>query len=57
MGILLCSDKNESVVRYSLSAANGALAVSSYTYDALPADERAVLPDADRIAQALEGLG
>ena len=57
VGILLCSDKNESVVRYSLSAANGALAVSSYTYDALPADERAVLPDADRIAQALEGLG
>lgn len=57
VGILLCSDKNESVVRYSLSAAAGALAVSSYTYDALPADEQAALPDADHIAHALDGLG
>jgi hypothetical protein len=56
VGILLCSDKNESVVRYSLSAVNGALAVSSYTYDSLPTKERASLPDADRIAHALDGL-
>ncbi|WP_318255356.1 hypothetical protein [Agrococcus baldri] len=43
-------------MRYSLSATNGALAVSSYTYEALPAEERAALPDADRIAHALDGL-
>ncbi|WP_306233211.1 PDDEXK nuclease domain-containing protein [Agrococcus beijingensis] len=56
VGILLCSDKNEAVVRYSLSSASGALAVSSYTYDTLPAAEQAALPDADRIAHALDGL-
>jgi predicted nuclease of restriction endonuclease-like (RecB) superfamily len=56
VGILLCSDKNESVVRYSLGAASGPLAVSSYTYETLPAAERATLPDAARIAHALDGL-
>lgn len=56
VGILLCSGKNESVVRYSLSAASGALAVSSYTYESLPAEEQAALPDADRILQAFDGL-
>lgn len=56
VGILLCSDKNESVVRYSLGAASGPLAVSSYTYETLPPSERAGLPDAARIAQALDGL-
>ena len=56
VGILLCSDKNESVVRYSLGAASGPLAVSSYTYETLPASERETLPDAARIAHALDGL-
>ncbi len=56
VGILLCSDKNESVVRYSLGAASGPLAVSPYTYETLPASERETLPDAARIAHALDGL-
>ncbi|GEK80179.1 PDDEXK nuclease domain-containing protein [Agrococcus baldri] len=56
VGIVLCADKNESVVRYSLRAAAGALAVSSFTYEGLPAEERAALPDADRIAHALDGV-
>ncbi|MCH1882811.1 PDDEXK nuclease domain-containing protein [Agrococcus sp. ARC_14] len=56
VGILLCSDKNESVVRYALGATSGPLAVSSYTYDNLPAAEQQALPDAERITHALDGI-
>lgn len=56
IGILLCSDKNESVVRYALGAASGPLAVSSYTYETLPPAEQQALPDAEAISHALDGL-
>lgn len=54
IGILLCTDKNESVVRYSLGTASGPLAVASYTYETLPDRERAALPDGAKLLQALE---
>jgi len=56
IGILLCSDRNESVVRYALGAAAGPLAVSSYTYETLPPAEQRALPDAEAISHALDGL-
>lgn len=54
VGILMVSDKSESVVRYALSGVTRPMAVSSYTYEMLPADEKAVLPAADRLTHALE---
>jgi hypothetical protein len=34
VGILLCADRNERVVRYALRAAVAPMAVAIYTYDA-----------------------
>jgi hypothetical protein len=36
VGILLCTSRNEQVVRYAISGTNTPLAVADYTYDALP---------------------
>ena len=53
VGLLLCADRNESTVRYSLGAAGAPMAVSTYTYDTLPADERAALPSDTDVMSAL----
>ncbi|MGO2035984.1 MAG: PDDEXK nuclease domain-containing protein [Brevibacterium sp.] len=53
VGILLVSDKNEAVVRYALSGSNRPLAISSYTYDSLPAEEKDSLPAAEKLRNAL----
>ena len=39
VGILLCSGRNEQVVRYALGRSTAPMAVSTYTYDTLPAEE------------------
>ena len=52
--MLLCADRNDRVVRYSLGATPQALAVSTYTYDSLPAAERRALPAAADVAAALD---
>jgi predicted nuclease of restriction endonuclease-like (RecB) superfamily len=54
IGILICGSRNEHTVRYSLGTTTSPMAVSGYTYESLPAAERAVLPPADRIAAALD---
>jgi len=54
VGILLCADRNERVVRYSLSGAGAPLAVATYTYDGLPAAEQRQLPDANELAAVLD---
>jgi predicted nuclease of restriction endonuclease-like (RecB) superfamily len=54
VGILICGSKNDHTVRYSLGRATSPMAVASYTYDALPADVRNELPDADRLTAALD---
>jgi predicted nuclease of restriction endonuclease-like (RecB) superfamily len=53
VGILLVSDKSEAVVRYALSGTSRPLAVSSYTYEALPDREKDSLPAAERLKRAL----
>lgn len=53
VGILVCSDRNEHTVRYSLRRTDTPMAISTYSYDSLPADERTALPNA---AQLTEGL-
>ena len=48
IGILVCADRNAAVVHYALASASAPMAVSTYTYDQLPDQERQVLPsDAD----------
>jgi predicted nuclease of restriction endonuclease-like (RecB) superfamily len=53
VGILLCTDRNEAVVRYSLGATPQPVAVSTYTYDTLPSAEKQALPSADTLTAAL----
>ena len=54
VGILLCADRSERVVRYSLGNTRHPMAVSTYTYDSLPAEERAALPAAADVIDAVE---
>ncbi|HZJ04121.1 MAG TPA: PDDEXK nuclease domain-containing protein [Nocardioidaceae bacterium] len=54
VGILMCTDRNDTVVRYALSGAAQPMAVAGYTYDALPPAERAALPSDTRVAAALQ---
>ncbi len=49
IGILLCASRNEAVVRYALGASTAAMAVSTVSYENLPAAERAALPPAELI--------
>jgi len=51
VGILLCTGGEDAVVRYALSAAAAPVAVA--TYDSLPADQRAGLPDPADLTAAL----
>ena len=53
VGLLMCRDRNETVVRYSLGAITSPVAVSTYTYDALPPEEQAVLPSEADVIRAL----
>lgn len=52
VGILLCSGRNDSVVRYSLASTTQPLAVADYTYDTLPATIQELLPDEAQLADA-----
>lgn len=53
VGILLCTDRNEAVVRYALGSTPQPVAVSTYTYDMLPQDEKLALPSAEALTRAL----
>jgi len=52
LGLLLVAGRNEQLVRYALTASSAPVAVADWS--SLPADARAVLPPADRIAAALD---
>ncbi|WP_211880082.1 PDDEXK nuclease domain-containing protein [Pseudarthrobacter albicanus] len=54
VGILICGSKNDHTVKYSLGRSSSPMAVAAYTYDALPADVRKELPDAERLTAALD---
>ncbi|NKX51411.1 DUF1016 domain-containing protein, partial [Arthrobacter deserti] len=44
VGILICGSKNDHTVRYALGRATSPMAVSAYTYEQLPAEDRALVP-------------
>lgn len=53
VGILVCTYGNDQVVRFALGSDQAPMAVATYTYDSLPAAERAALPPVDEIAAAV----
>jgi predicted nuclease of restriction endonuclease-like (RecB) superfamily len=50
--ILLCTSRNDSVVRYSLAGSTTPLAVAGYTYDTLPPSARTAVPTDTELAAA-----
>ena len=54
VGILVCGSKSDRTVRYALDGSTQPLAVSSYTYEALPQEEKTTLPSPEAIVAALE---
>jgi len=53
IGILLCTDRNDTVVRYSLASATAPMAVATYTYDTLPPATRHDVPTEVELGRAL----
>lgn len=51
VGLLLCTDKNERVVRYALAGSSQPIAIASY--DLLPLAEQRVLPSEAELSRAL----
>ncbi|WP_026533727.1 PDDEXK nuclease domain-containing protein [Arthrobacter sp. H14] len=56
VGILICGSKNEHTVRYALGRADSPMAISTYTYETLPAGERDALPAADELSAAFDQI-
>jgi predicted nuclease of restriction endonuclease-like (RecB) superfamily len=54
VGILICGSRNDRTVRYALGRTESPMAVSTYTYESLPAKEQAALPDVERLTAALD---
>jgi predicted nuclease of restriction endonuclease-like (RecB) superfamily len=54
IGILVCADRNAAVVHYALASASAPMAVSTYTYDQLPDQERQVLPSDTDLSSIIE---
>lgn len=54
VGILLVAGRDEQVVRYALSSSANPLAVADYTYDSLPPEARAALPDSAQLRSLLD---
>lgn len=54
VGILICGSRNDHTVRYALNQSNTPMAVSTYTYETLPATEQQALPDAENLVAALD---
>lgn len=54
VGILVCGSKHEPTVRYALDGSSQPIAVTSYTYDTLPPEEREALPSPEAITAALD---
>ncbi len=56
VGILICGTRNERTVRYALGAAAAPMAVSTYTYEALPLAEQQKLPGDAELTTVLNSV-
>jgi predicted nuclease of restriction endonuclease-like (RecB) superfamily len=54
VGLLLCTDRNDTVVRYALGGMSNPMAVAGYTYESLPVEARRLLPSPEVMAKATE---
>lgn len=54
VGLLLCAERNRTVVRYALAGATGPMAVSTYTYDAPDDGDPDETPSGAQVASALK---
>ena len=54
VGILLCAERNDGVVRYALTSSAHPIAVADYTYTPLPRDGADALPSADDLADVVD---
>lgn len=54
VGLLLCTAKNERIVRYALGRSTSPMAVSGYRYTELPETERQVLPGETELVELVE---
>jgi predicted nuclease of restriction endonuclease-like (RecB) superfamily len=54
VGILICGSRNEHTVRYALGRTAAPMAVSTYPYETLPAEEQEALPAAEQIIAELD---
>ncbi|WP_104182077.1 PDDEXK nuclease domain-containing protein [Arthrobacter sp. B0490] len=57
VGILICGSKNNHTVRYSLARATAPMAVSTYTFESLPAELQHDVPAASQLTSALDWPG
>lgn len=53
VGILICGDKSDRIVRYALNQTGSPMAVATYTYETLPPEEQSSLPDAQQLINAI----
>jgi len=57
IGIIICKNKNRTIVEYALKSADNPIGVSTYNlYDKLPLEMKNLLPEPDEIANRLKGL-
>lgn len=56
VGILICGSKNDHSVRYALGRSDSPMAVSTYTYESLPTDEKKALPGEEELSAAFEQI-
>nr|WP_306418631.1 PDDEXK nuclease domain-containing protein [Arthrobacter pityocampae] len=56
VGILICGSKNDHTARYVLGRSESPMAVSTYTYESLPAAEKRDLPAADELTAASDQI-
>ncbi len=56
IGVLLCTDRNDNVVRYALASATSPMAVATYTYDTLPDSIQAAVPTDEQLTTALTSV-
>ncbi len=54
VGILVCGSRNDHTVRYALNQAGSPMAISTYSYETLPAPEQAALPSENDLTAALD---
>lgn len=54
IGLLLCKDRNEVVVRYALSGISTPMAVAGYRLADLPPDAQAALPQESGLIEAVD---